>query len=375
MEPYQVMRYSPYVTYGHQGLTLGQHPAQPLSDTSCGDYAVPLAPAHYSDDTDSDLERTEDYVFLQEPAVATLPGSLGTGRVPQIGEDAVQLNTLLSQGTFGSVHTGNVRCSQYLGRGEEETRLVAVKSMSGGAGEAERGEFVREVAVLACLEDPHIARVLGLGTSGPGPHFVVMEYLEHGDLTSFLASHLPEDTPFLLPATRTLSFPTLVYMAAQVASGMKYLESLNFVHRDLATRNCLVGRAYHIKICDFGTGNPAYRRDYVEINSALVPLRWMAWESIVEGRYTTKSDVWAFGVTLWEILNFAGVRPHAELAEAEVEERLRRRDLPALPAPRHCHRDLYDLILECCNVPEEERPSFREIHLFLQRKNLGYSPV
>ena len=60
--------------------------------------------------------------------------------------------------------------------------------------------------------------MLGLGTSGPGPHFVVMEYLEHGDLTSFLASHLPEDTPFLLPATRTLSFPTLVYMAAQVAS-------------------------------------------------------------------------------------------------------------------------------------------------------------
>ena len=68
----------------------------------------------------------------------------------------------------------------------------------------------------SCLQDPHIARVLGLGTSGPGPHFVVMEYLEHGDLTSFLASHLPEDTPFLLPATRTLSFPTLVYMAAQV---------------------------------------------------------------------------------------------------------------------------------------------------------------
>lgn len=371
MEPYQVMRYSPYVTYGPQGLT---HPAQALSDTSCGDYAVPMAPAHYSD-TDSDLERTEDYVFLREPAVATLPGSLATSRVPQIGEEAVQLNTLLSQGTFGSVHTGNVRCCQYLGKGEEETRLVAVKSMAGGAGEAERGEFVREVAVLACLEDPHISRVLGLGTSGPGPHFVVMEYLEHGDLTSFLASHLPEDTPFLLPATRTLSFPTLVYMAAQAASGMKYLESLNFVHRDLATRNCLVGRAYHIKICDFGTGNPAYRRDYVEINNALVPLRWMAWESIVEGRYTTKSDVWAFGVTLWEILNFAGVRPHAELTETELEERLRRRDLPALTAPRHCHRDLYDLILECCNVREEGRPSFREIHLFLQRKNLGYSPI
>merc|ERR1712223_203685 len=236
------------------------------------------------------------------------------------------------------------------------------------------GDFEHEARILTSLNYPNLVRVLGVCFEGE-PACMVCEYTEEGDLYQFLQDHVAETSLSKSPGVPTLSYGCLIYIAAQAASGMKYLESLNFVHRDLATRNCLVGRAYHIKICDFGTGNPAYRRDYVEINNALVPLRWMAWESIVEGRSTTKSDVWAFGVTLWEILNFAGVRPHAELTETELEERLRRRDLPALTAPRHCHRDLYDLILECCNVREEERPSFREIHLFLQRKNLGYSPI
>ena len=107
--------------------------------------------------------------------------------------------------------------------------------MANTAEEAERSDFVKEVQLLSGLEDDNISRVLGVGTIQV-PHFVVMEYLEHGDLTQFLQSHLPEDTPYLVPSTKTLSFPSLIYMATQVASGMKYLESLNFVHRDLATR-------------------------------------------------------------------------------------------------------------------------------------------
>ena len=119
---------------------------------------------------------------------------------------------------------------------EEAERLrQQEEAWRAAAEETERADFIKEVQLLSGLEDENISRVLGIGTMAV-PHFVVMEYLEHGDLTQFLQSHLPEDTPFLVSGTKTLSFPSLIYMATQVASGMKYLESLNFVHRDLATR-------------------------------------------------------------------------------------------------------------------------------------------
>ena len=92
-------------------------------------------------------------------------------------------------------------------------------------------------------------------------------------------------------------------------------------------------------------------------------------------RFTTKSDVWSFGVCMWEILNFASVRPYAELTDTQLVGLLQNRACPTLPQPPQCPRELYELVVECCNLEETGRPSFREIHLFLQRKNLGYSAV
>ena len=95
----------------------------------------------------------------------------------------------------------------------------------------------------------------------------------------------------------------------------------------------------------------------------------------VQKRFTTKSDVWSFGVCMWEILNLGGLRPYSELSDAQLLAHLTARTIPALPQPNQCSRDLYELLQECWNTVETLRPSFREIHLFLQRKNLGYSPV
>ena len=91
-------------------------------------------------------------------------------------------------------------------------------------------------------------------------------------------------------------------------------------------------------------------------------------------KYTTKSDVWSFGICFWEILNFAGIRPYSEIPDLAVLSSMEAGTLKPLPIPRNCNKDLYELMLECWNFDDNLRPSFREIHLFLQRKNLGFSP-
>ncbi|TGZ54733.1 Uncharacterized protein DBV15_11768, partial [Temnothorax longispinosus] len=260
-----------------------------------------------------------------------------------------------------------------------------------------RLDFQRDVRILAALEDRNIARVLG-ACYREEPYCVVMEYLEHGDLCQFLKTHITAEDAHsmpigvktlrkLTPLRRRFSFNCLIYMAAQIASGMRYLENLNFVHRDLATRNCLVGKAYHIKISDFGTDNELYACDYYKVDGTM-PL---------PGKYTTKSDVWAFAVTLWEILNLGRRVPYEHLSDEEVVQCLRqlhhaadcgntgnpedsckedsRNGFDYLPRPTASSKDIYDLMLECWQREETERPTFREISLFLQRKNLGYAPT
>ncbi|KAF4518476.1 hypothetical protein B566_EDAN006481 [Ephemera danica] len=257
-------------------------------------------------------------------------------------------------------------------------RLVAVKWLRPGASEACRAAFEREAGVLARLRDQHLARVLGACLQEE-PRCVVLEYAERGDLNQFLQEHIAETVSPPLRA-RTLSYGCLIYMATQIASGMKYLESLNFVHRDLATRNCLVGSGYSIKVSDLGSGRSLYAADYVSLEGRdPVPLRWMAWESVLLGKYTSKSDVWAFAVTLWEILTFAREQPFEDLSDAKVLENVAHfcdddGEQMLLPQPINCPKEIYDLMCECWQRAEGDRPNFREIHLFLQRKNLGYRP-
>lgn len=257
--------------------------------------------------------------------------------------------------------------------------LVAVKLLRPNASEVARCDFHKEVRILARLRDPNIVRVLGVCTRDE-PLCMIVEYMENGDLNQFLQEHVAETTPVRPTNAKTLSYGSLIYMATQIASGMKYLESLNFVHRDLATRNCLVGSAYTIKIADFGMSRSLYAADYYKIEGrAMLPIRWMAWESILLGKFTTKSDVWSFAVTLWEVLTFAREQPFEDLTDEKVIENVghfyHNNGLCVyLPQPINCPKEIYDLMRECWQRNEAERPNFREIHLFLQRKNLGYQP-
>ncbi|XP_046467696.1 discoidin domain-containing receptor 2 isoform X1 [Neodiprion pinetum] len=286
----------------------------------------------------------------------------------------------LGNGAFGEIHLCEV--DRFPGFDDvfrsAGSHLVVVKSLRPGSSETLRVEFQEEAKRLARLSDWNVFRLLGASLEDD-PMCIVLEYGEFGDLNQYLQSHIAETSS--VQTAKTLSFGTLMYMATQIASGMKYLEEMDFVHRDLATRNCLVNRGHGIKVSDLGPGRRLYAADYFRIDDRPpLPIRWMAWESILLGKYTSKSDVWAFAVTLWEVLTFAREQPFEELPDYRVVENAtlfcqdNERRFVLLPLPKNCPKEIYELMRECWQRGENDRPTFREIHLFLQRKNLGYRP-
>uniref|UniRef100_A0A7N6AK15 Discoidin domain-containing receptor 2 n=1 Tax=Anabas testudineus TaxID=64144 RepID=A0A7N6AK15_ANATE len=280
----------------------------------------------------------------------------------------------LGEGQFGEVHLCEAEGMQeFMNKeflfdiSEDQPVLVAVKMLRSDANKNARNDFLKEIKIMSRLKDPNIIRLLAVCIYSD-PLCMITEYMENGDLNQFLSRHEPEGQLALLSNAPTVSFNNLCYMATQIASGMKYLSSLNFVHRDLATRNCLVGKNYTIKIADFGMSRNLYSGDYYRIQGrAVLPIRWMSWESILLGKFTTASDVWAFGVTLWEILNFCKEQPYSQLTDEQVIEntgeffRDQKRQI-YLPQPVLCPDSLYKIMLSCWRRNTKERPSFQEIH-------------
>uniref|UniRef100_A0A2K6FSI1 Epithelial discoidin domain-containing receptor 1 n=1 Tax=Propithecus coquereli TaxID=379532 RepID=A0A2K6FSI1_PROCO len=261
--------------------------------------------------------------------------------------------------------------------------LVAVKILRPDATKNARNDFLKEVKIMSRLKDPNIIRLLGVCVQDD-PLCMITDYMENGDLNQFLSAHQLEDKAAEgAPGDReaaqgpTISYPMLLHVAAQIASGMRYLATLNFVHRDLATRNCLVGENFTIKIADFGMSRNLYAGDYYRVQGrAVLPIRWMAWECILMGKFTTASDVWAFGVTLWEVLMLCRAQPFGQLTDEQVIENAGEffRDQGRqvyLSRPPACPQALYELMLQCWSREPEQRPPFSQLHRFLAEDALN----
>ncbi|XP_024085366.1 discoidin domain-containing receptor 2-like isoform X1 [Cimex lectularius] len=257
---------------------------------------------------------------------------------------------------LGSCHVGEVIMCEMDGE-EVGKGHVFVKTM--------QEECIREIKLLSSLNDQNVVRTLGVCTAEQPP-WAVMEFpSELGDLAHLLTSN------------ENLKYGCLMFMSLQIASGMKYMESKNLVHKDLAARNCLVGRGYTIKIADIAMCNPIYEKHYSEIGGRPpAPIRWLAWESILLDRHTCASSVWSFAVTLWEVFNRCNDIPFSNLTNDQVVQNAEQMyyggELPVvLPKPSICTCDVHDLMIKCWKRDQNVRPTFREIYLFLKRKHMG----
>ncbi|NWH55793.1 DDR2 protein, partial [Geococcyx californianus] len=352
--------------------------------------SVPEGVPHYAE---ADIVNLQGVTGSNTYSVPALTMDLLSGKDVVIEEFPRKLLTFkekLGEGQFGEVHLCEVEgMEKFMGKdfaleGLDASSncpvLVAVKMLRADANKNARNDFLKEIKIMSRLKDPNIIRLLAVCIADD-PLCMITEYMENGDLNQFLSrqqagsphtGHEPTIRTSILPCPHLGSYSDLRFMATQIASGMKYLSSLNFVHRDLATRNCLVGKQFTIKIADFGMSRNLYSGDYYRIQGrAVLPIRWMSWESILLGKFTTASDVWAFGVTLWETFTLCREQPYSQLSDEQVIENTGEffRDQGRqtyLPQPALCPDSVYKLMLSCWRRDTKDRPSFQDIHRLLQ---------
>ncbi|GAB6022338.1 hypothetical protein CHUAL_006459 [Chamberlinius hualienensis] len=266
----------------------------------------------------------------------------------------------IGQGAFGRVFQAKAPA---LVKGEEFT-MVAVKMLKEEASEDLQSDFEHEACLMSKFDHPNIVKLLGVCAIGR-PMCLLFEYMGKGDLNEFLRSCSPSN--YIVRGSSgdifrdvKLSHLDLLQISRQIASGMVYLSELKFVHRDLATRNCLLNDDMVVKIADFGLSQKIYAADYYkgDENDA-IPIRWMPLESILYNRYTVESDVFSFGVVLWEIWSFA-LQPYYGMTHEEVVKFIKAGGM--MQCPDNTPKSVYDLMKLCWSRRPSNRPSFKAIY-------------
>ncbi|XP_035235678.1 neurotrophic tyrosine kinase, receptor, type 2a isoform X2 [Anguilla anguilla] len=342
------------------------------------DSASPLHHVSNGSNTPSSSEMGPDAVIIgmtkipviENPQYFRSTGSMlkSDTFVQHIKRHNIMLKRELGEGAFGKVFLAEC----YNLTPEQEKILVAVKTLK-EASENARKDFQREAELLTNLQHEHIVTFYGVCVEGD-PLIMVFEYMKHGDLNKFLRAHGPDavlmDGQHCLQVE--LTQPQMLHIAQQIAAGMVYLASQHFVHRDLATRNCLVGENLLVKIGDFGMSRDVYSTDYYRVGGhTMLPIRWMPPESIMYRKFTTESDVWSLGVVLWEIFTY-GKQPWYQLSNNEVIECITQGRV--LQRPRTCPKELYDLMLGCWQREPHMRLNIKDIHSLLHNLSRA-SPV
>ncbi|XP_017090084.2 fibroblast growth factor receptor homolog 2 [Drosophila bipectinata] len=287
----------------------------------------------------------------------------------EIPRQQLRLGSILGEGAFGRVVMAEAEGMPRSPHPAET--IVAVKMVKEEHTDADMASLVREMEVMKMIgKHINIINLLGCCTQG-GPLWVIVEYAPHGNLKDFLKQNRPgapqrrsdsdgylDDKP-LLPFQQ-LGEKELTKFAFQIARGMEYLASRRCIHRDLAARNVLVSDGYVMKIADFGLARDIQDTEYYRKNTnGRLPIKWMAPESLQEKKYDSQSDVWSYGVLLWEIMTY-GEQPYPHILSAEelysyliTGQRMEK--------PPKCSLNIYVVMRQCWHFESCARPTFAEL--------------
>ncbi|KAI4810634.1 hypothetical protein KUCAC02_013572 [Chaenocephalus aceratus] len=282
------------------------------------------------------VSETDDYAeIIDEEDTYTMPST----RDYEIQRDRIELGRCIGEGQFGDVHQGVYNSP------ENPDLSVAVKTCKNSTSDSVREKFLQEALTMRQFDHPHIVKLVGVITENPV--WIIMELCTLGELRSFLQVR-----------KYSLDLASLILYSSQLSTALAYLESKRFVHRDIAARNVLVSTADCVKLGDFGLSRYMEDSSYYKASKGKLPIKWMAPESINFRRFTTASDVWMFGVCMWEILMF-GIKPFQGVKNNDVIGRIENGERLAMPP--QCPPTLYSLMTKCWSYDPSKRPRFTEL--------------
>ncbi|XP_040844496.1 focal adhesion kinase 1-like isoform X15 [Ochotona curzoniae] len=289
------------------------------------------------------VSETDDYAeIIDEDDTYTMPSKsygIDKARDYEIQRDRIELGRCIGEGQFGDVHQG-----MYMSP-ENPALAVAIKTCKNCSSDSVREKFLQEALTMRQFDHPHIVKLIGVITENPV--WIIMELCTLGELRSFLQVR-----------KYSLDLASLILYAYQLSTALAYLESKRFVHRDIAARNVLVSSNDCVKLGDFGLSRYMEDSTYYKASKGKLPIKWMAPESINFRRFTSASDVWMFGVCMWEIL-MHGVKPFQGVKNNDVIGRIENGE--RLPMPPNCPPTLYSLMTKCWAYDPSRRPRFTEL--------------
>nr|XP_021527765.1 focal adhesion kinase 1 isoform X24 [Aotus nancymaae] len=289
------------------------------------------------------VSETDDYAeIIDEEDTYTMPSKsygIDEARDYEIQRERIELGRCIGEGQFGDVHQG-----VYISP-ENPALAVAIKTCKNCTSDSVREKFLQEALTMRQFDHPHIVKLIGVITENPV--WIIMELCTLGELRSFLQVR-----------KYSLDLASLILYAYQLSTALAYLESKRFVHRDIAARNVLVSSNDCVKLGDFGLSRYMEDSTYYKASKGKLPIKWMAPESINFRRFTSASDVWMFGVCMWEIL-MHGVKPFQGVKNNDVIGRIENGE--RLPMPPNCPPTLYSLMTKCWAYDPSRRPRFTEL--------------